>query len=299
MFERLIKKLVEPYPCGFSPGTAVRVGLISGLFVFLFFAFLQPFGLSALPDSVRLPLYAGYGLLCLVLIALNNMAGPRLFPGCFREDKWNVAKHIVFGTWTILTIGFACFFLTRGVFTSAGLTLRYVHLSLVVGGALAIGAIPFTILTLIELNLLLRLSSRAAVEANARLEAPHASPGRKPAESAEVTLVAANGKDTVRSGVSSLLYVSAQENYVTVHYKKDKPTEALLRSSITGIEKQLSGFQPAFFRCHRTFIVNVAKIQNVSGNAQGLKLKLEDVALPIPVARRYVEEFRRVVVPRL
>jgi len=299
MSNRLIKKLAEPYPCSFTPATYLRVGLISGLFVFLFFFFLQPFGLSDLGDSVRLPLYAGYGLTCLVLIALNSIVGPRLFPRWFREEKWNVVKHIVFGTWIILTIGFACFLLTRHIFRSAGLTLRYIHLSLVVGGALAIGAIPFTVMTLIDQIILLGRSSRAANEANTRIETPHSLVKGASAADQEVALVAANGKDTIRFGAASLLYVSADENYVTVHFKKEQPTEAILRSSITRIEQQLGDFRPGFFRCHRTFIINVAKIRNVSGNAQGLKLKLEDVAQLIPVARRYVEEFRRTVVPRL
>jgi len=297
---RFAKKLAAPYPCDFSPSTYLRIGLICGVFVFLFFFFLQPFGLSALSDPVRIYLYAGYGLLCLILIALNNILGPRLFPGWFQEEKWNIGKHIAHATWIILTIGLACFFFSRQVFLSAGVSLRSLQLMLVVGGALAIGAIPVTIMTLIDQNMLLRRSSRAAEEANARIDSPHVTAQRTPAAAdQEVRLVAANGKDSVQFAATSLLYISAEENYVTIHYRKEGPMDLLLRSSLTRIEEQLRDFQPGFFRCHRAYIINTAKIRKVSGNAQGLRLKLEDVTAPLPVARRYVEEFRRLVVPRL
>lgn len=298
---RFAKKFTAPYPCDFSFSTPLRVGLVSGIFIFLFFLFLQPFGLAALPDPVRLFLYAGYGFLCLILIALNSIIGPRLFPRLFREEKWTIAKHLIFGTWIILTIGLACFLFTKRVFESAGISLKSLHLMMVVGGALAIGAIPFTIMTLIDLNMLLRRSDRAVAEANARIDAPHPPPARAPVASVhrEVELLAENGKDSLRFAASALLYISSDENYVTVHTKTDRPMDTLLRSSLTRVEQQLGDFRPGFFRCHRAFIVNAAKIRKVSGNAQGLKLTLEDVPVSIPVARRYIEEFRRIIVPRL
>ncbi len=69
----------------------------------------------------------------------------------------------------------------------------------------------------------------------------------------------------------------------------------LLRSSLTRIERQLRPFYPRLFRCHRAYIVNSARIVKVAGNAQGLKLTLKDAAAAIPVSRRYVDEFRRVI----
>lgn len=296
---QLAKKLAAPYPCDFSPSTYLRIGLISGVFVFLFFILLQPFGLAALKDPTRLWLYAGYGFLCLVLIVLNNILLPPLLPGWFQEERWNIGKHILFATWIILTIGLACFFFTRQVFLARGLSLKSLHLMLVVGGALAIGAIPVTILTLLDQIMLLRRSGRAAVEANARIDSPHDLAQPAPGAVREINLVAENGKDSARFAAGSLLYISAEENYVTVHTKAGSVSEVLLRSSLTRVERQLHEYRPGVFRCHRAYIVNADKIRKVSGNAQGLKLTLEGVAESIPVARRYVEEFRRLVVSRL
>ena len=108
-------------------------------------------------------------------------------------------------------------------------------------------------------------------------------------------LVAENGKDAFRFALDDLLFVQAEENYVQVHYRGDKPGRVLLRSSLTRIARQLHSLHPRLFRCHRAFIVNTACIARVEGNAQGLKLRLRDTNAVVPVARRYVDEFHRLV----
>jgi DNA-binding LytR/AlgR family response regulator len=50
------------------------------------------------------------------------------------------------------------------------------------------------------------------------------------------------------------------------------------------VEEALAPY-PQFFRCHRAYIVNLAAVEHVSGNAQGYKLHLKDVAELIPVSR--------------
>jgi DNA-binding LytR/AlgR family response regulator len=47
----------------------------------------------------------------------------------------------------------------------------------------------------------------------------------------------------------------------------------------------------SFFRCHRAFIVNLDKIEQVEGNAQGYKIKLQGAENLIPVSRNLNREF--------
>jgi DNA-binding LytR/AlgR family response regulator len=87
----------------------------------------------------------------------------------------------------------------------------------------------------------------------------------------------------------ALLYLSSADNYVTVHTRAgEKLSSQLLRSSLKKMEEQLAG-QPAFFRCHRMYIVNLQAVQSVSGNAQGLKLHLAGLEEAIPVSRSLTE----------
>lgn len=50
------------------------------------------------------------------------------------------------------------------------------------------------------------------------------------------------------------------------------------------MEENLAEF-PEFYRCHRTYIVNLQKVKHISGNAQGYKLHLENIDTLIPVSR--------------
>ena len=41
-------------------------------------------------------------------------------------------------------------------------------------------------------------------------------------------------------------------------------------------------------RCHRSHLVNLKKVKNISGNAQGLKLELINQSEMVPVSRNYI-----------
>jgi DNA-binding LytR/AlgR family response regulator len=57
------------------------------------------------------------------------------------------------------------------------------------------------------------------------------------------------------------------------------------------MEEQLAA-HPAFFRCHRMYLVNLQRVISVSGNAQGLKLQLDGLEEAIPVSRNLTETVR-------
>lgn len=46
-----------------------------------------------------------------------------------------------------------------------------------------------------------------------------------------------------------------------------------------------------FFRCHRTYIINLIKIEVVEGNAQRFKIKITGSEDRLPVARNLNKEF--------
>ena len=46
-----------------------------------------------------------------------------------------------------------------------------------------------------------------------------------------------------------------------------------------------------FFRCHRAYIINLDKVEQVEGNAQGYKLKVRGTEERVPVSRSLNKEF--------
>lgn len=295
MFSKIAGILKSPYPSDSSPFSFVQYGLGSGLFVFLFFAAFEPFGFSLLPPAPRRALFIVYGLVTCLAIVLNGLLLPRLRPRFFREENWNLGRQILWMCWVTLTIGLGCYLLSGAVCAHYGLPAGWVRLRTIVLDAFFIAVFPITVINLANYARLLRRNARVVQEANRHLEQPAAPPLAEKTPPPQVELVAENNKDILRVALADLLYIVAEENYVQVHYKNEKPARMLLRSSLTRIERQLRPFYPRLFRCHRTCIVNTAQIARAEGNAQGLKLTLKDAAAVIPVARRYVAEFRRVI----
>ncbi|TCN52552.1 LytTR family transcriptional regulator [Flavobacterium circumlabens] len=98
-------------------------------------------------------------------------------------------------------------------------------------------------------------------------------------------------QDDFSLNIDDLLFVKADGNYIeltkSVHNKIE--TE-LKRISLTQFETQISAY-PHFFRCHRTYLVNMFSIQKVTGNSQGYLLSFADTSEKIPVSRKQLDSF--------
>lgn len=296
MIRKIREILKSPYPFDPSFLSLFLYGLGSGLFVTLFFIAFEPFGFSLLPEAPRRAFFIGYGLVTFLAIAVNGLLLPRLLPRFFREENWNLMRQILWMSWVTLTIGLGSYLLSGAICAHYRIPAQWVRLRTIVLDTFFIAIFPITIINLANYSRLLHRNVRVVQEATRRLEHPafHPQPG-KPEEPTAIVLVAENDKDTFRVALAELLYIQAEENYVQVYYTGPKPGRTLLRSSLTRIAGQLCPDYPRFFRCHRAFIVNTACILGVEGNAQGLKLTLKDSPAVIPVARRYVDEFRRLI----
>lgn len=294
MLRRFWATLNSPYPSESSAASALAYGASCGLFVFVFFTVFQPFGFNLMASPPRRLLFAGYGLVTALAIVANDRLLPLLWPRFFREEGWSLLRQILFMSWVTLVIGLGCHLLTVLVFRGQGLLAP--PLPQIVLFTFFIAVFPITIINLANHARLLRRNARVVQETNRRLAGPALQPSAAGSGAApRVELVAENGRDTLRVALSDLLYIQAEENYVQVHFRGEKPGRALLRSSLTRIERQLRPFHPRLFRCHRACIVNMAQVARAEGNAQGLRLTLKDEAAVIPVARRYVPEFRRAI----
>ncbi len=95
-----------------------------------------------------------------------------------------------------------------------------------------------------------------------------------------------NGKDQVSVALDDLLYLESQDNYVAVNrIEGEALRSSLIRYSLKRLEETLD--EPLLIRCHRSFMVNLARVRGCRGNRHGLKLTLEGVDHSVPVSRAY------------
>jgi len=114
-------------------------------------------------------------------------------------------------------------------------------------------------------------------------------------------LEAKSFKDSIEIDVSKILYIESSGNYVEFHLENDLTSfdeqiskRIIVRNSLQSVEAQLSDLS-FIFRTHRTFIVNLNKIESYSGNAQGYLLKFSGKERQVPVARGRLKEFNAVM----
>ena len=103
-----------------------------------------------------------------------------------------------------------------------------------------------------------------------------------------------NGKDTLNVAAAEVLYLEAADNYCTIVYGRPgaAPARALLRASLSRLAGQAAE-QGAdqLTRVHRSYLVNLARVARVAGNAQGYRLHLagQPDADALHVGRTYAE----------
>jgi len=96
-----------------------------------------------------------------------------------------------------------------------------------------------------------------------------------------------SGKDSISLTLNDLLFIEAQDNYVSITFlEREKLKKQLLRATMKEIEdKIVSDF---VLRCHRSFIVNMNKVEKVIKEGHQLKLFIPELSHPIIVSRTFV-----------
>jgi hypothetical protein len=98
-------------------------------------------------------------------------------------------------------------------------------------------------------------------------------------------------KDEIALEVQNMLFIEAEDNYVGLHFQENGVHKKyLIRSTLTKMEKQFTG--NLIIRCHRSFIVNLYKLESFKTRSGNLFLKLKLVENEIPVSKSFKPEVR-------
>lgn len=274
--------LKQPYPIEESNRQRWIRNCCIGAFVGLFLLLFQPFGLSLWQTEFKTLKILGYGFLTFAITTLNFSVWPVLWPAQFSDECWTVGREILRITLTLLLIALG------NLLYTVWLIGEYEYVTNIAGSiliTLLVGIFPVAGSVVFNYIIQLKKYSRAAAEAPIHETRPVAALLEQP-----LVLIAENEKDTITIPPSALLYIESSDNYSTLVTEEDGHTrKALLRSSLSRLEGQITN--PAIVRCHRSYIVNLDRVEKITGNAQGYKLHLLNGVYVIPVARKYNNTF--------
>jgi len=282
---QLLQKLREPFPDRSNPGQSLLSLIGVGVFVSLFLFLIRPFDIGNMADNTLLFwICLGFGAVTVLFGWIYDLSNRYLLRIQTDVPTWTLGKWIINSSGLILWIAFG-----NCLFMSIMYDWNWVggwFMVQMIGNTLFVGIFPITFSGLMIQMRAIKVNQQQAGEMQPQVQQHGAQvivEVQKPVTlSPEVDVAADNFR-----------YAEAMQNYVTIWStdSEGKLQKEVLRSTIARLEEQLS--DTSVFRCHRSFLVNVDCIGQVSGNAQGLKLKLPDVPdFEVPVSRTYIPQLR-------
>jgi DNA-binding LytR/AlgR family response regulator len=284
----------QPFPISTRLPRKLITAACFGVFITVFLLLFKPFQLDQLERSLFITASIAYGATVFFCIGFMVTVVPLLFPDFFKEEKWTVGKEILNVTVIMFLIGLANYVLSHFLL---GSSLRFRNVLQFQFITTSIGILPITIFILIQQNRQLKRYSSEARSLQQKIaernepEREKKTVSEQAPESGTVIIKGDYQKEELVIPAERLLYITTANNYVKAYYlEKEKVVYSILRITMKRVEDVLLQNQN-FFRCHRAYLINLAQVKEVIGNAQGYKVKLHGVEEMIPVSRGLNAEF--------
>jgi hypothetical protein len=283
------KFLHKPYALSADPRSRVFQSFYFALFVYLFLAVFQPFGLNQVPNNNVLLL--GYGLVTFMVMLMLNVIIPPFLSSFFSETKWSVGREIIWSLVNIAGIGLANAFYSSFIGIAR---LSFEVILIFETYTLLIGVFPVIITVLVRESQLSKKYARGSAAINEELvKLKTTFSGRD-----QIIKLPNQSGDDLAMQLDQLYYLKAADNYVEVYFDPGRGVQKkLLRNSLKSLSEHLNEVSQ-LFRCHKSFMVNLDKVSKISGNAQGYKLHLFQQNVEVPVSRQFNEIIKERLSPR-
>jgi hypothetical protein len=251
---------------------------LSGGFALFVFYVLHPFG-SRLQNSSLI----AYSLVSIVLACIYLVATHQMFRLFWSDKRWTVGLEIthsllflVFIATGIMVYGYV------GNITPLNLEnlIRYLFYTIL------LGTIPVTIRAVLVLNWRLALELQEAKKLNELLDRP------KRAEDEKLITFPISTTTGLQISNHDLLYIEAAENYISVVWYDGKAVKRdLIRMTMKDAHRMIN--DPVIGFSHRSFIVNLRKVDRIVTQSGAQMLRVSGVELLIPLSSTYKNSIRQ------
>ncbi|MCQ9636493.1 LytTR family transcriptional regulator [Chryseobacterium sp. WG14] len=266
------------YPRSKSIKEILVSSIAAGILVYLFLIIFQPFGTENFHHPYKYIILFPYTLIFGLAFFVSS-----LFVSQFKE--WNIGYELL-KVLVILLLGSIFSYFYNAFFIS------HVKLSLENYGymflySLAIG-IPISAIYILSRYIYLKnIPENTALDIAPQLI-------NNSEETKEKVLKISGNNIELEVAEENFLYVQSMENYCSVYFlENNKVKKLLIRISLSNILKQVETH--SIKKCHRSHIINLEKVKDLKGNAQGYKLILPEIDFEIPVSRSFISD----IIPQL
>lgn len=282
----MFENLNQPYPFNNNFKHNVKtIGLVAMGFVLLVLYF-QPFGINFLKSEHDGYFVLGAGFMSAGTLFANTLILPGIMPKVFDSSKWTIRKEMVWNVWLFSNLfvifSFMAWFVKQ---------IEFTDLPVFRTGALAL--LPLVLFNLISYNHSLKDTVVNALdnsrkhwfrEEKTEIEVKY-----------DLKLSAENGKDVFSARMEDVLVFHSSGNYIEIFWLENQiRRKKLFRQTFAFVEQYLKD-KPDFKKCHRCWMVNLKKIEALSGNSKGYFVEMNKLGFKIPISRNYISNFRELL----
>lgn len=243
------------------------IGLILCIYLSFIIIVLEPFDTSQFEAENKTLLLAGYGILTFVAYYIYSVTENIWY---YKSGKfWSVRNEIVSILLFCLFSGTLLYMYNRTVVNVGleyDLTTYWRFLSITVACMLPVFVPPM-------LYLRQKFGERII-----------------PPSPDVFTLTGENKNEILRLKKDELLFIKAVENYIEICFvdKNNKVISKTFRQTLSNVCVQL----PFLEKCHRSYLVNIDSIQEITGNSQGAKITFLIGEKEIPLSKTYYKHIK-------
>lgn len=270
LFSVLAKLLSMDYPVSGSVKEILASSFFMAATGYLFLIVFQPFGAYTYEHEYKSLMMLPYAIIAFIIYTTANL----IIMG--RGNSWSLKSELLKNLCVLLACSalnyiYNIYFITHVPFSLSHFVSMVFYTTAVASPI----ALPYILGRYLYFGRQWEIPSRAHPASEGRL----------------LTISPDAGSDALILREEDFLFAESDGNYTTVHYRQGgSPCHRLLRLSLKNLEAQIGNSN--IIRCHRSYVVNTARVSKMKGNAQGYKLFVESGTDYVPVSRSYVSKVK-------
>jgi len=276
----MLRILVQKYPAPRPVLKSLIIAVLSGLFIALFLLYFEPFNLHLNTDGNKVFHMSFFGCITTFVLLFFLFVFPVLLPNLFSDKNWKLGYQMILNMLILIVI--ATF---NSIYSNYMNSIPFGWDSywLILSRTSVLGILPIAFITFSDYYLKVKSSLNSA--SNIIKNKKEFLKDLK-----EVTHQISTDlkSETFSFKENDFNYAIAVGNYIDMcSLDENTLKKVTYRVTLSSFEIQVKE-SSNLIRCHRSYLVNLNKVKNISGNAQGLKLELINQSEIIPVSRKYI-----------
>ena len=281
---KIKKWLNKPFP-GY-PNIKYKIGvpILFGIFVSAFLFIFKPFGID-ISDNFQVFRLIIAGTATTIIMLFYSLIFPLFFPKFCNYDNWNIKRHTIYILLHFILIAIANSFIAYffGDSNNRDSTLFFLSLESL-AQTITIGSFPVLALTFLLERMLFKKNQKTAQTTTEKINL------RDKITNKLIKISSQNNKEIIETNNSDFLYIKSDGNYCTVFIKNaQKIKKKIIRATLKKIENDFSQ-NAKIVRCHKSYIINLDKVKEVTGNARGYSFFIDEIEFSIPVSRNFSKD---------